>query len=221
MVKDQIFFSYSRDDSEFALKLAKDLRANDISVWIDQLDIKAGAVWETSIEAALKESATMLLILSPTSVASTEVGNEVSYALDENNRIIPIMYKECEIPYRLRRLQFLDFTDDYLLGLDSLIQAFENDLKLVKLKSDEHSSKFDIVIPADHKKEDSGKRIKIEPIQKPTIRKSAKAKRKSKKPSILVYIFILLAAVVIYWFYFWPEDLPKEAIINSITDFFK
>ena len=31
------FFSYSRDDSEFVLKLAKDLRAASVNVWLDQL----------------------------------------------------------------------------------------------------------------------------------------------------------------------------------------
>ena len=42
MVTGKTFFSYSRDDSEFVLKLAKDLRAAGADVWLDQLDIGAG-----------------------------------------------------------------------------------------------------------------------------------------------------------------------------------
>ncbi len=38
------FFSYSRLDAEFALKLAKDLRNAGASVWIDQLDISPGTI---------------------------------------------------------------------------------------------------------------------------------------------------------------------------------
>ena len=34
------FFSYSREDSEFALRLAKDLKAAGANVWLDRLDIK-------------------------------------------------------------------------------------------------------------------------------------------------------------------------------------
>ena len=37
------FFSYSRDDSEFALRLAEDLKAAGAAVWIDQLDIEPGS----------------------------------------------------------------------------------------------------------------------------------------------------------------------------------
>ena len=39
------FFSYSRDDSEFALRLAEDLKAAGAGVWIDQLDIQPGQRW--------------------------------------------------------------------------------------------------------------------------------------------------------------------------------
>jgi hypothetical protein len=36
------FFSYSRDDSEFALRLAEDLKAAGANVWLNQLEIEAG-----------------------------------------------------------------------------------------------------------------------------------------------------------------------------------
>ena len=43
------FFSYSRNDSDFALRLAKDLKSAGANVWIDQLDIKAGQEWDSQI----------------------------------------------------------------------------------------------------------------------------------------------------------------------------
>ena len=44
MAKKKIFFSYSRaDGSEFALRLAVDLKQKGFDVWIDQEDIRAGS----------------------------------------------------------------------------------------------------------------------------------------------------------------------------------
>jgi TIR domain len=36
------FVSYSRDDSEFALRLVKDLTAAGASVWLDQVNLSLG-----------------------------------------------------------------------------------------------------------------------------------------------------------------------------------
>ena len=48
------FFSYSRADSDFALRLAKDLREAGASVWVDQLDVKLGQRWDSAVESALE-----------------------------------------------------------------------------------------------------------------------------------------------------------------------
>ena len=63
------FISYSRADSEFALQLARDLKAAGAHVWLDQLDIHAGHEWDNAIEAALVAAPQMLLILSPSSAS--------------------------------------------------------------------------------------------------------------------------------------------------------
>jgi hypothetical protein len=67
------FFSYSRKDSEFVLRLAKDLRHAGAVVWLDQLDIKPGEHWDGAVEKALATCDRMLVILSPDSVNSTNV----------------------------------------------------------------------------------------------------------------------------------------------------
>jgi hypothetical protein len=121
----KIFFSYSRFDASFALKLAKDLRAANLSVWIDQMDIPPGAQWDLTVEEALRACVAVLVILSPKAVGSRSVMDEVSFALDGNRKILPVVYKTCEIPFRLRRLQQVDFTSDYSTGLLALTKAFE------------------------------------------------------------------------------------------------
>jgi hypothetical protein len=81
------FFSYSREDSKFALQLAQDLKAAGANVWIDQLDIDPGQEWDSAVEAAVTQAPRMLLILSPSSVKSRNVRNEIAFALDENKTI--------------------------------------------------------------------------------------------------------------------------------------
>ena len=87
------FISYSREDSEFVLRLAEDLRAVGARVWLDQLDIEPGQAWDSAVEKALVESGRMLLVLSPASAASKNVRNEMSFALEEN-KVINLVSKK-------------------------------------------------------------------------------------------------------------------------------
>jgi photosystem II stability/assembly factor-like uncharacterized protein len=116
------FFSYSREDSEFALKLAADLKAAGAKVWLDQLDIHPGDRWDRAVEDALIHSPRLLVILSPASVNSTNVMDEVSFALEEKKTVIPVMHKDCTVPFRLRRVHYADFRQDYACGLRELLK---------------------------------------------------------------------------------------------------
>ena len=123
MTNDTIFFSYSRDDSEFVLNLAKSLRDAGAQIWLDQFDIAPGNHWDSTIEEALQKSGTLLVMLSKTSVESNNVMDEVSFALEEDKKVIPVLLEECDIPFRLRRLQQADFRKDYQRGMSSLVQT--------------------------------------------------------------------------------------------------
>jgi hypothetical protein len=117
------FFSYSRTDSEFVLRLATDLRNAGAKVWLDQLDIGAGQLWDSAIEAALRASPRQVVVLSPEAVNSQNVMDEVSYALEEHKQVIPVFYRDCQMPFRLRRVQHIDFRTDYDHGLRDLLRA--------------------------------------------------------------------------------------------------
>ena len=82
----KIFFSYSRTDTAFAVKLALDLKKAGFDVWIDQEDIRAGSEWDLEVEKALTTCDCLLFIQSEKSVASTNVLDEVYYAVGENKR---------------------------------------------------------------------------------------------------------------------------------------
>lgn len=116
------FISYSREDSEFALRLAQDLKAAGAHVWLDQLDILPGRPWDNAIEQALGEAIQMLIVLSPSSARSENVRNEISYALEQGKIIIPVLYKDCVVPLQLQRAQRIDFRADYARGLNHLLE---------------------------------------------------------------------------------------------------
>ncbi len=117
------FLSYAREDAEFVLRLAKDLRAGGADVWIDQLDIEPGHRWDRAIEDALAKCPQLLVILSPAAVESTNVMDEVSFALGEGKTVLPVKHRDCKIPFRLRRLQYVDLTLNYDAGLGRLLET--------------------------------------------------------------------------------------------------
>jgi hypothetical protein len=115
------FISYSREDAQFAIRLTRDLKAAGANVWLDQVDIAPGHPWDDAIEEALKVAPQMLVIMSPASVRSTNVRDEIAYALTRGKVVIPIIYQECEVPLRLERKQRIDFRGEYAGGLKSLL----------------------------------------------------------------------------------------------------
>lgn len=128
------FISYAREDAEFVLRLAKDLRSAGAQVWLDQLDIKPGQRWDAAVEEALRACAQQVAILSPDAVNSVSVMDEISYALEERKKVIPVLYRDCQIPFRLRRVQRADFTADYNSGLQELKRALgaEQEVRVAK-----------------------------------------------------------------------------------------
>ena len=108
---DPVFLSYARsEDGDFALDLASRLEKRGIELWIDQRDIPTGVRWDRELEAALDQARTVLVILSPAAVASENVLDEIAYALEEGKSVVPVICRACEVPMRLRRVQYLDLS---------------------------------------------------------------------------------------------------------------
>jgi hypothetical protein len=127
MDAENIFFSYSRVDSDFTIQLANKLVEAELNIWLDKFNIEAGEKWDNEIQKALESSNTLLVILSKSSIKSENVMDEVSYAIGKGKKVIPVLIEECEIPFRIRRLQYANFTRTYEEGLKTLTDALELD----------------------------------------------------------------------------------------------
>jgi TIR domain len=119
------FVSYSRQDSPFAIQLARDLNGHGIDVWIDLLDIPAGRNWDKEVEIALVGATTVLVIVSEDSSRSDQVADEIDYAVAHKKVIIPLLKSHVVLPMRLFGLKqkAIDLHTDYGMGLQSLVDA--------------------------------------------------------------------------------------------------
>ncbi|HTN06489.1 toll/interleukin-1 receptor domain-containing protein [Agriterribacter sp.] len=144
----KIFFSYSRDDgSDFALQLALDLKKEGFHVWIDQQDIRAGSEWDLEIEKALETCDCLLFIETEKSVSSNNVLDEVYYALGQQKKVIPVILRDSKTPFRLQRLQHVDFTKDYNTGLAHLLSELKDSAATVFFQPGAREGQQKIAIP--------------------------------------------------------------------------
>ncbi len=123
----QIFLSYSHHDVDFATRLAQGLEKAGYEVWFDRTDIKTGSRWDDEIVRGLDASQVFLVLLSDASTASQNVKDEIGYAIDHNKQILPILLEACELPFRLRRVQYVDFTNQsFNEGLQMVLSNLES-----------------------------------------------------------------------------------------------
>jgi len=105
----RVFISYARDDAPFATRLANSLLKQNIDVWIDTYRLTPGRSWARQIGEALDACQVMIVVLSPRSVASENVEDEWNYYLDQKKPTLCVRVEPCKIPYRLSKLQYIDF----------------------------------------------------------------------------------------------------------------
>jgi hypothetical protein len=151
------FLSYSRQDQEFARKLARDLADAGKSVFFDQDSIPPGVDWTAAIQAALDGCSCLLILLSPHSIASRNVLDETRFALDNNKRVVPILMSECKIPFWIHRIEHVDFTGTYQDAFGRLVREIAREpariLAVENMKVEEElraASSRNIIVCFDH-----------------------------------------------------------------------
>lgn len=124
----KVFLSHSSIDKPFVEKLAKDILALDMEVWLDKWDMQVGDSLFDKIEEGLETSDYLLIVLSKHSVNSPWVRKELNaFLCDEifskRVKILPILIEDCNIPIFLREKLYADFRTDYAEGFRMLREA--------------------------------------------------------------------------------------------------
>ncbi len=117
----KIFLSYATKDHFFAELAVGRMAENEIELWRDKGQIRAGEDWRTAIDHAISRSHAVLVALSQNSAASSYVTYEWAYAIGKGKPVIPLKLEECEIHPRLQITQFLDFSVPGNLPWESLV----------------------------------------------------------------------------------------------------
>jgi TIR domain len=105
-----VFLSYSFKDKTWVSEFASALRAGGIKAWFDVADLAPGEHWQEKIQEALRESSTLVIILSPNSVDSPWTFFELGAAVADNKRIIPVLLEGIDlarVPIPFRQFQAL------------------------------------------------------------------------------------------------------------------
>lgn len=125
-----VFLSHSNRDREFVTRLASDLADAGVDVWLDQWSLTPGETLAEAIDQALKASRFLVVVMSPDYFQSQWAQQEWHYALasefdGENIKLIPLMYRDCEVPPILRSKVWIDFRDpdNYRNALDRLVRG--------------------------------------------------------------------------------------------------
>ncbi len=92
-----IFISYSRKDLKNVDWISRQLAAGGFEVWIDRRDIPGGVDWSDTIAAAINDAEAFVLMVSPNSIASSEVFRELEIAHANNIQIIPVILRPVEV----------------------------------------------------------------------------------------------------------------------------
>lgn len=126
----ELFLSHATPDRRFADRLATVLRAHGVPVWYSRTNLLGAQQWHDEIGAALARCDWFAVILSPSAVRSRWVKRELMYALTDlrnETRILPLMYKSCDLnqlSWTLGSLQRIDFTEDFDEGARVMLRTW-------------------------------------------------------------------------------------------------
>ncbi|MBE9032997.1 TIR domain-containing protein [filamentous cyanobacterium LEGE 11480] len=136
--QNEIFISYSRRDRDFAEMLSAALQQSGRDPWIDWSDIHPTEDWWMAIEAGIDSATTFLFVISPDSIDSQVCQKEIEYAVQNNKRLVPLLWREGfnleAVHPAISRHNWLSFQEsvDFEVAFQSLITALDTDLSYLR-----------------------------------------------------------------------------------------
>lgn len=122
-----VFISHASEDNATVKRLTKRLKDDGFDPWLDLERLLPGQDWNLEIEKSMRESGAILLCFSQESVSKESyIQKEYKRAMRIQEEkpggtifVIPVRLDECELPFYLREIQWVDYPDGY----DRLVAA--------------------------------------------------------------------------------------------------
>lgn len=158
---------------------------------------------------------------SPSSVRSTNVEDEVAFALEEHKTVIPVFYRDCKVPFQLRPFQYLDFRTDYDRGLRTLLKTLGVEQPAVAgggaaVSAVPKNTAADVPAAAEQARLQEGRRLAAEKAQREERerqRKAAEDKARlflSKKKMMMIGLGGGAIVLLLLWM-LWPRGSNNQA----------
>ena len=107
-----IYISYAHADQAYARKLADSLRERGFEAWMDE-DLELGDRWMRVIEQAVRDSAALVVVMTPDSRDSEWVEAEILLARREGIPIFPLLLRG-DVFFLFLTTQLTDVTNGQL-----------------------------------------------------------------------------------------------------------
>lgn len=133
----RIFLAHSSVDKRFARRLCRALADQGIDVWIDEAEMQVGDSLIEKLGQAIVDTEYLAVVMTPHSVESRWVRKELEVALSIEiesgvTKVLPILYKECEVPPFLRGKVWADFSKpaSFTKGVDAIARRLSLQLRI-------------------------------------------------------------------------------------------
>lgn len=122
----RVFLSHSSADKAAVRRLADDLTAAVIEVWLDERQVGVGDPILQRIQEGIASADYVAVWLTPRAVSSEWVQREWGTKLnkeiaDRDVQVLPLLAESCDIPLLLAAKKYVDFRNNYDHALDELL----------------------------------------------------------------------------------------------------
>lgn len=120
-----IFMSYSRREVGFIDDLVRNLEQTGYDVWLDYCSLVPGRPWQDQIYEGIHNADVILLVVSKASLSSQNVEVEWRRVIEQNKRVILLVFEAVDLPTELEKFEWVDFRGSYKAGLKELLSQLE------------------------------------------------------------------------------------------------
>lgn len=141
LARPNVFVSHSSLDKDAVWPIVNALVSYAAVPWVDALELRPGDRLFTRISTAIEGTAYLLAIVSPNSVKSRWVEEEVRQAAaaefyDGRIRVIPCALGDVEMPPFLKDRLYCDFSVDVMRGVSEVLRGIHRDRHVIELRLD-------------------------------------------------------------------------------------